>query len=323
MRPQSFALVTLFALSVSAPASAQLVTRAGPFVTGVTVSPPTTPDMVVARLMSFDRNADGRVVATELPERMQNLVARGDASNDGALDSEEVRRLAMAPATVPGPNGRQGSQYGFADSIGFDVSKQIEGALDDLRVAADTKQKAMEIARTFLADANANAVGRLQTAMIPLLNREQLNDFRAATDGRTVKVPAIRRDGVTFFGATPEEAAGQERVTVTLRLQQPNLERHVETYQLDADRKQRALLAIRNFKNHTPNLSDADRSALVEQLRGVLTDEQRDDLRAALGRRPVVQLASALPTMIPPVPRPAPAFPEAGTFQIQKLLLTR
>ncbi|HEX5109042.1 MAG TPA: hypothetical protein VFV95_11370 [Vicinamibacterales bacterium] len=323
MRPQSLALVTLFALSVSAPASAQIVTQAGPFVTNAKVSPPITPDMVVARLMSFDRNADGRVVATELPERMQNLVARGDASQDGALDSLEVRRLAMAPATVPGLNGRQGPQYGFADSIGFDVSKQIEGALDDLRVGADIKQKALEIARKFLADANVNDLERLQTAMVPLLTREQLNDFRAATDRRTVEVPAIRRDGVTIFGATAEEAAGQERVMVTLRMHERNLESRVETYQLDADRKQRALLAIRNFKNHTPNLSDADRSALVEQLRGVLTDEQRDDLRAALGRRPVVQLASALPRMVAPVLPPAPAFPDARSFQIQKLLLTR
>ena len=37
-----------------------------------------SPEQVVARLMSFDSNRDGRVAIDELSERMQGLVARGD-----------------------------------------------------------------------------------------------------------------------------------------------------------------------------------------------------------------------------------------------------
>jgi len=102
-------------------------------------------------------------------------------------------------------------------------------------------------------------------------------------------VPAIRRDGVTIFGATPEEAAGQERVIVTLR-EALDLSKHIQKYGLDGARRQRALDAIRDAKVLTAGLKESDRSALSEQLRGVLTDEQRDDLYAALGRRPMVQV---------------------------------
>ncbi len=63
---------------------------------GPAVTPPVNPDIVVARLMTFDRDNDGRLVRSELPERMQNLLA-SDASGDQALDRDEIRALATAP----------------------------------------------------------------------------------------------------------------------------------------------------------------------------------------------------------------------------------
>jgi hypothetical protein len=38
-------------------------------------------------------------------------------------------------------------------------------------------------------------------------------------------------------------------------------------------------------------LNEAEQAELVERLRSILSDEQRDDLRAALGRRPLAKLA--------------------------------
>ena len=110
MTTSAVALVTLFAISVSAPARAQVVTT--------TVDP----EMVITRLMSFDRNNDGRVVSDELPERMHDLVVRGDKSSDGALDRAEVRQLATTPGTQrPILNAQQVSIYGFGDtSFSFD-----------------------------------------------------------------------------------------------------------------------------------------------------------------------------------------------------------
>src|SRR5262249_8203431 len=43
-------------------------------------------DQVVERIMSFDKNKDGKITKDELPERMQFLIERGDANKDGALD---------------------------------------------------------------------------------------------------------------------------------------------------------------------------------------------------------------------------------------------
>ena len=41
---------------------------------GQAVNSAVNPDIVIARLMTFDRDNDGRLVKSELPERMQNLL---------------------------------------------------------------------------------------------------------------------------------------------------------------------------------------------------------------------------------------------------------
>jgi hypothetical protein len=51
--------------------------------------------------------------------------------------------------------------------------------------------------------------------------------------------------------------------------------------------------ALDEFKTHD-RLNDADRSTLLDQLSGVLTDQEREDLRAALERRPILK-QGALP----------------------------
>ena len=51
-------------------------------------------------LMSFDANGDHRISRDELPDRMQELIARGDRDADAALDSTEIRALVNARSSA-------------------------------------------------------------------------------------------------------------------------------------------------------------------------------------------------------------------------------
>jgi Ca2+-binding EF-hand superfamily protein len=46
------------------------------------------------RILSFDKNDDGQVTSEELPKRMRAMIDRGDTSQDGSLDREEIEALA-------------------------------------------------------------------------------------------------------------------------------------------------------------------------------------------------------------------------------------
>ena len=51
---------------------------------------------MLARVLSFDENGDGKISKDELPERMQGLMERGDADGDGALDKDELAKIAAS-----------------------------------------------------------------------------------------------------------------------------------------------------------------------------------------------------------------------------------
>jgi hypothetical protein len=81
-----------------------------------------SPDLVVARLKTFDSNGDGRVATAELSERMQVIVTRGDTSGDGALDVSELRALALRRLEFVSEalqNRHSFGGYGFGDSAGL------------------------------------------------------------------------------------------------------------------------------------------------------------------------------------------------------------
>src|SRR5262245_14139554 len=174
-------LTAFAAMAVPQMASAQTATpfkqleRAAIF--GSTIDPPTNPAIVIARLMTFDRDHDGRLVRSELPERMQNLLA-GDSSGDHALDRDEILAMArpappapVAAATVTGFRGGGGGGYTFGDAVSLSTRSHVEGALDDLRLTPIQQQQALAIVRPFMdaleADAEAVFVKELEDVMGP------------------------------------------------------------------------------------------------------------------------------------------------------------
>ena len=117
-RGQSVLLAVLITVSTVSLAYAQAALQgSATAVAGVSVAE------VEARLLSFDRNRDGKVGRGELVERMQALVARGDADGDGALDKAEIRAL-VAPRARVTARGAQAAGPGTASRIGFVRSKR-------------------------------------------------------------------------------------------------------------------------------------------------------------------------------------------------------
>jgi hypothetical protein len=246
-----------------------------------TVNTLVTPDMVVARLMTFDRDKDGRVAKSELPERMQNLLA-GDVSGDNALDSVEIRALARpappvatAAATVPGFRGGGGGGYTFGDQVSLSTRSHVEGALEDLRLEAPTAARALGIVRPFMDRLEADASAVLLKELEGVLPPKQLDAFRRMLD-RQMSSPAARvvtrPDGSTarFFMMGPD----------------PRL--MISGFALPPEQVRIALAAMDGFKERIRPAA-ADRAALLDELMGVLSDEERENFDAALQRRPLVK----------------------------------
>jgi EF hand len=146
-----------------------------------------TNDMV-ERLMSFDKNKDGKITKDELPERMQNLIARGDTNKDGVLDKDEVKKLAAELAREEsgggrGPGGR--GRPGPANDGGRLTPAAVERAVGDLKLVETKKESARAAVKACqenvlkLTDlARADLVLRVSA----FLGEEDLKTFKTAVD---------------------------------------------------------------------------------------------------------------------------------------------
>ena len=79
--------------------------------------PGPTADELLATLLTFDKNKDGKLDKTEVPERQQGIFERGDTDKNGVLDAAELRKLtadqAAAPAGAAGARGGGPGRGGF------------------------------------------------------------------------------------------------------------------------------------------------------------------------------------------------------------------
>jgi hypothetical protein len=286
MRRCLFVLVTLSSFttiaSAQSPAPAPPVPVQGGngvffFSGATTIAGRTNPDDILARMLSFDTNHDGRIAASELPERMQPLVTRGDANLDGVLETTEIRTLSLRPATFPPVRGFGGHPggYGFGDEGGIgSVSSRshIEGALDDLRLSDATKAQALTVAMRFMDNLEVESRATLLKEMDALLSPEQLTAFTAALDQQ--------QSGQRMIIVRPKEGGGFKMGTL--------VDARMEQFALPEAKQREGLAAVERYKNSI-RPGDTERVALVAQLSGILNNEERDNLTAALARRPLVK----------------------------------
>jgi len=83
--------------------------RGGSGVGGEPPTAPTSPEELAAMLMAFDRNKDGKLEKSEVPERLQGVFARADDNTDGELTADEIKKAAAArPSPTAGGRGERG-----------------------------------------------------------------------------------------------------------------------------------------------------------------------------------------------------------------------
>jgi hypothetical protein len=153
-----------------------------------------TVDQIVERLMAFDKDKDGKIAKSELPERMQDLIARGDTNKDGTLDKDEIKALAtklqaerffLEFAGRGGRGGRGG--FGPGGRGGFGPGGGLERAVDDLKLSDKKKETAEAAVKAY--QENVRKLTDLARADLLLKMKEVLSDeefkkFKEATDRR-------------------------------------------------------------------------------------------------------------------------------------------
>ena len=131
-------------------------------------TPATSPDELVSLLMAFDKNSDGQLDKSEVPERMQGIFDRADLNRDGMLTADEIRKSAAASAPPNARGGREGREGG-------------RGAMLDRIVAAlDTNKDGV-----ISADEIANAPASLRTLDTNKDGQLTPDEYRQAGPGRS------------------------------------------------------------------------------------------------------------------------------------------
>ena len=127
--------------------------------------PGPTADELLALLMSFDKNKDGKLSKAEVPERQQGLFERGDVDKNGVLDAAELRKVtADQAAAPPAPPRAPRGGFGAIDlaSIALDADHNGEISAEEIANAATTLKTLDKNADGFITEDEAKpaAAGR-------------------------------------------------------------------------------------------------------------------------------------------------------------------
>jgi hypothetical protein len=130
-----------------------------------------SPIAVIERLTSFDANQDHVISRDELPERMHEILARGDTNADRALDADEIRALVRTAASER-----------MSVSFRREPSAGLPGVISDLRLAPEKHTRALALVSAHKLPANVKEPesSDLYKELKALLDAEEYENFVAA-----------------------------------------------------------------------------------------------------------------------------------------------
>jgi Ca2+-binding EF-hand superfamily protein len=141
--------------------------------------PGPTAGELLATLLSYDKNKDGKLEKAEVPERLQGMFDRGDLDKNGVLDADELKKLAADQANPSQGGGeRRGGGPGGPGGPGGGRGRG-PGAMDVAFNALDTDHDG-----TISADEIAHASTSLKTLDRNNDGTITEDEVRPAGDGR-------------------------------------------------------------------------------------------------------------------------------------------
>jgi cytochrome c peroxidase len=243
-------------------------------------------EIIIARVMSFDANGDGRVAAVELPLRMQEIVTRGDRNGDAALDREEVRAIASSSPVIGEGKGVPPVTRQIVVTVRDLRDPGVAGLIDDLKLPADRRALALAAQAKAEEDITKTLTASLETFRDEVRTLVTEEQFAALDKG-------IQKHGHTVREILSYAAA-------------PCCRPQIPISAVEVDREMRALglasnvlasvkAALDRHLERTFTLA-TDRSVILRRMTPALTAEELADFAASLDRHGAIVIRAEPPS---------------------------
>ena len=221
---------------------------------------------VVERVMGFDRNGDGHLRRDEVPERMHDIVRRGDRDRSGGIDRGELRSLVSSEVDP----GRGLAVARVAADLRPVPDATVETLLGDLGLDAAGRDAALAAAardREERSAAAAASVDRFRDEVRRLLDAEQLLALTSILE-RQVRRP-VR--------VVPKQGSAP------LLLPTADVDRAMKSWSLPPAAHDAVQAAVAAHRQRVSVLA-TEPDALLRRFEPILTTSELGDLAAAIRR---------------------------------------
>jgi cytochrome c peroxidase len=242
-------------------------------------------EIIIARVMSFDANGDGHVSAVELPQRMQDIVTRGDRNGDAALDREEVRAIASSSPVIGEGIGVPPVTRQVRVTVRDSRDPGLAGLIDDLKLPTERRARALAA----LAQAEEDTTKTLATSLETF--RDEVRALVTAEQFAAVD-KGIQKHGHTVREILNYAAAPCCRSQVPISAFE--VDREVGALGLASSALTGVKAALDRHLERTLALA-TDRSVILRRMTPVLTAEELADFAASLDRHGAIVIRAEPP----------------------------